>query len=159
MNPAAPTRDTAWLVYDGECPVCRTYCRHARIRETVGDLRLVDARQPGPLMDEITAAGLDVDQGMVLKFRDVVFYGADAIHMLSLLGTRSDRFNRACFRLFGNRRVERILYPVCRTSRNLLLKLLGIPCIRNLDAAGAAALPHPSDDRQPPPATPRSARP
>ena len=38
-------------------------------------------------MDEITAAGLDIDQGMVLKVGGTLHYGADAIHALSLLGT------------------------------------------------------------------------
>jgi predicted DCC family thiol-disulfide oxidoreductase YuxK len=141
MNTASPDREIAWLVYDDECPVCRTYCRYARIRDTVGELRLVDARQPGPLMDEITAAGLDIDQGMVLKFRDVVYYGADAIHMLSLLGTRSGLFNRACFLLFGSRMGARVLYPVGKAFRNILLKLLGIGYIRNLDAPQAGATP------------------
>ena len=135
------SREIAWLVYDDECPVCRTYCRYARIRETVGELRLVDARKPGPLMDEITAAGLDIDQGMVLKFRDVVYYGADAIHMLSLIGTRSGLFNRACFLLFGSRFGARTLYPVGKAFRNVLLKLLGIDFIRNLDARPASVAP------------------
>jgi predicted DCC family thiol-disulfide oxidoreductase YuxK len=134
-------REIAWLVYDDECPVCRTYCRYARIRETVGELRLVDARQPGPLMDEITAAGLDIDQGMVLKFKDVVYYGADAIHMLSLLSTRSGVFNRVSFLLFGTRVGAQLLYPAGKAFRNVLLKVLGIGYIRNLDAQRAAGTP------------------
>ena len=76
-----------WLVYDGECPVCNTYCMHARIRDAVGRLHLVDARQPSALMDEITAAGLDIDQGMVVKFQDVLYYGPEAIRMLTLLSS------------------------------------------------------------------------
>jgi hypothetical protein len=69
-----------WLVYDGECPVCTTYCKHARIRDAVGRLHLVDARQPGALMDEITAAGLDIDQGHgpEIRGRDVLRPGGDA---------------------------------------------------------------------------------
>jgi len=128
----ANAQDDVWLVYDHECPVCRTYCRYARIREAVGRLRLVDARQPGPLMDEITAAGLDIDQGMVLKLRGEMYYGADAIHMLSLLGTRSGWFNRLCFVFFGTRLGARIFYPVGKAFRNALLKVLGIPYIGNL---------------------------
>ena len=72
--------ETLWLVYDGECPLCSAWCKHARVREAVGELVLVDAREPGPLMDEITALGLDIDQGMVLKFRDVLYYGPDDPH-------------------------------------------------------------------------------
>lgn len=55
------------LVYDKECPVCDAYCRMVRTRESVGTLRPVNARDAGAIMDEITAKGLDIDEGMVLK--------------------------------------------------------------------------------------------
>jgi predicted DCC family thiol-disulfide oxidoreductase YuxK len=126
--------DDVWLVYDDECPICRTYCKHVRIREAAGRLHLVDARKPGPLMDEITAAGLDIDQGMVLKWRDAIYYGPDAIHMLSLLGTRSGLFNRLCYVVFGTKWGARAFYPAGKAVRNLVLKALGIPYIGNLRA-------------------------
>jgi len=28
--------EDVWLVYDGECPVCNTYCKYIRIRDAVG---------------------------------------------------------------------------------------------------------------------------
>jgi predicted DCC family thiol-disulfide oxidoreductase YuxK len=135
-NSSIPQEDV-WLVYDGECPVCKVYCKYARIRDTVGRLHLVDARQPGPLMDEITAAGLDIDQGMVLKFKQVIYYGADAIYMLSLFSTRSGAFNRLCFVLFGTRLGARVFYPAGKALRNLVLKLVGVDYIDNLGAAKA----------------------
>lgn len=122
----------AWLVYDDECPVCKTYCKYIRIREAVGNLQLVDARQPSLLMDEITAAGLDIDQGMVLKFKDVIYYGPDAIHMLTLLSTPSGIFNRINYYVFSTRFGARIFYPIGKSFRTLLLKLLGIQYIKNL---------------------------
>ena len=68
------------LVYDKECPACNNYCQMVRIRKSVGELKLVDAREPSEIMDEITAAGLDIDQGIVLKMGDVIYYASDAIH-------------------------------------------------------------------------------
>lgn len=127
---AAPT--DAWLVYDGECPVCKTYCKYIRIREAVGNLQLVDARQPSALMDEITAAGLDIDQGMVLKFKDVIYYGPDAIHMLTLLSTPSGIFNRINYYVFSTKLGAKIFYPLGKAFRTLLLKLLRIQYIENL---------------------------
>lgn len=121
-----------WLVYDDECPVCRTYCRRVRIEQSVGRLHLVDARQPGPLMDEITAAGLDIDQGMVLKLGQARYYGADAMHMLTLISTRTGWFNRLCFLFFGSRPGAHVFYPLGKAFRNLVLKLLGIGYIDNL---------------------------
>ncbi len=121
------------LVYDKECPACNYYCNLARIRESVGKLILVDARDGGPVMDEITAAGLDVDQGMVLKVGDKLYYGADALHSLSLMSTRSGVFNRLSYLIFGSQRVSAILYPVLRSCRNLLLKFLRKSKINNLE--------------------------
>ena len=67
-----------FLVYDRQCPMCEYYCTLSRVRESAGRLVLVDARDGGPLMGEITAAGLDIDDGMVLKVGDRLYYGADA---------------------------------------------------------------------------------
>ncbi|MGH8632481.1 MAG: DCC1-like thiol-disulfide oxidoreductase family protein [Burkholderiales bacterium] len=124
------------LLYDRECPVCDAYCRLVRIRETAGTLRLVNARDASAVMKEITALGMDIDQGMVLKVEDVLYYGADAIHALSLLSSRSGVFNRLTYWVFGSKTLSRLLYPVFRALRNLLLKLLGRTRINNLGITG-----------------------
>lgn len=135
---------SVWLVYDGECPVCKTYCKYIRIREAVGDLHLVDARQPSELMDDITAAGLDIDQGMVLKFKNVLYYGPDAIHILTLLSTPSGLFNRINYYVFSTKVGARIFYPIGKAFRTLLLKLLRIKYIENLKNEGPVAHKQPT---------------
>jgi predicted DCC family thiol-disulfide oxidoreductase YuxK len=124
------------LVYDKQCPACDFFCNLARIRADVGDLKLIDARDASPIMDEITLAGLDIDQGMVLKVGKQLYYGSDAIHALSLMSTRTGLFNRLSYWMFKSRSAARILYPVLRALRNLLLKLLGKTKINNLGVAG-----------------------
>ena len=124
--------DEILLVYDRQCPACDYYCNLVRIRESAGRLILIDARDGGPVMDEITAAGLDIDQGMVVKAGGTLYYGADAIHVLALMGTRSGLFNRVAYWSFRNRSVARALYPVLKACRNLLLKILGRTKINNL---------------------------
>ena len=104
--------------------MCKTYCRYIRIREAVGNLHLVDARQPGELMDEITRLGLDIDQGMVLKFKSAVYYGPDAIHMLTLLSTASGIFNRINYYVFSTKVGAKIFYPYLTA-----LSLLGMAII------------------------------
>lgn len=120
------------LVYDKACPVCDNYCRAVRINNTVGRLLLVNARDDHPVLEEITARDLDIDQGMVLKLGEQLFYGADAIQALALLSSRSGAFNRINFWLFKSPRRARLLYPLLRTGRNLLLKILGRTKINNL---------------------------
>ncbi len=136
MRQSVGTGDV-WLVYDGECPLCNTYCKYVRVRDAVGRLHLVDARQPGALMDEITAAGLDIDQGMVLKFDDVLYYGPEAIRVLALLSTPSGLFNRINYYFFGTPKKARIYYYIGKAVRNMILKVMGIRYIENLSAADA----------------------
>ena len=120
------------LVYDKECPVCDNYCRLVQIEESAGDLKLIDARESSDVLDEITALGLDIDQGMVLKMEGEIYYGADAIHALALISSRPGFFNRLNYLMLYSKRVSRILYPVLRGCRNLLLKILGKTKINNL---------------------------
>jgi hypothetical protein len=103
-----------------------------RVRESAGNLVLIDAREPGPLMDDINAAGLDIDQGMVLVVGERMYYGSDAIHALAIMGTRSGIFNRLTYWCFRSRKISGVLYPVLRAGRNLLLKILGRTKVNNL---------------------------
>lgn len=120
------------LVYDKQCPVCDYYCRRVCLRGEEGELNIVDARSPSAIMDEITAAGLDIDQGMVVKHAGVLYYGSDAIHRLALLSGRTDWFNRLSGSVFRSRTRAQVLYPALRLFRNLLLKALGRTKVNNL---------------------------
>lgn len=124
------------LVYDGECPVCDNYVSMVRVRDTVGILKLVNARESSDVMQEITRQGMDIDQGMVLKVGDVLYYGADAMHALSLMGSPSGVFNRLNHWMFRSQRRARLLYPLLRGCRNLLLKILRKTKINNLGLQG-----------------------
>ncbi len=124
------------LIYDRQCPLCDYYVRILRIQESVGVLALVDARESTEFLSEVTAAGLDIDQGMVLKMNDQLYHGSDAIHMLSLLSTRSGSLNRIFFWIFRSRRLSVVLYPICRFFRNRLLKARGVKKINNLNFDG-----------------------
>ena len=124
------------LVYDGECPACQAYCQLITIRKTVGDLRLIDARESSDVMQDITALGLDIDQGMVLKMGQQFYFGADAIHALALLSSRSGIINRFNYHIFKSKTMSFLLYPILKFFRTLLLKLLGKSKINNLNKSG-----------------------
>lgn len=125
-------REEILLVYDKECPVCDNYCQLVRIKEAVGDLKIIDARKSSDVLDEITALGLDIDNGMVVKMDGEIHYGSDAIHALALISSRSSFFNHLNYWMFKSKQVSHILYPALKFSRNLLLKTLGKTKINNL---------------------------
>ncbi len=125
MSEAAPSQPV--LVYDGGCPVCSSYVRYVRIRESAGTLRLVNARDGGPWVDRVLQAGLNLDEGMVLFYGERAYHGVDCVHMLSLLSTSSGTFNRVNALIFRRPRVARFTYPILRAGRNLLLRILNRP--------------------------------
>lgn len=126
-------RERILLVYDRECPACNAYCQVVKIKGSVGDLEIVDARANSDVMKEISSQGLDIDQGMVLKVGEQLYYGSDAIHALALIGSRSGVFNRINYWIFKSKTVSSVLYPILRFFRNLLLIILGKSKINNLD--------------------------
>jgi predicted DCC family thiol-disulfide oxidoreductase YuxK len=115
------------LVYDGACPVCSQYVRYVRIRDSAGALLLVNARDGGPWVDQVVRAGLDLDEGMVLFYGGRLYHGVDCVHMLALLSTRSGAFNRLTALAFSRPAVARVTYPIMRSGRNVLLRLLNRP--------------------------------
>ena len=126
-------RDEILLIYDKECPACDNYCQVVRIKNDVGDLRIVDARLDSDVLKEITSEGLDIDQGMVLKMGGELYYGSDAIHTLALISSRAGLFNKFNYLIFKSKTISKILYPVLKFARNVLLKLLKKSKINNLD--------------------------
>jgi predicted DCC family thiol-disulfide oxidoreductase YuxK len=122
---AKRTEAETWIVYDGQCPFCSRYVQLVRLRESLGRVQLVDARKGGPEVEEVRQAGLDLDEGMVLKLDGRLYHGADCIHMVALLSTPSSWFNRVNAAMFRSRTASRLLYPVLRTGRNTVLRILG----------------------------------
>jgi predicted DCC family thiol-disulfide oxidoreductase YuxK len=126
-------RSEAWLVYDGQCPFCSRYARLVRIRENVR-LHLVDARKGGPLVRAMSAAGLDLNQGMILKMGGRYYHGAAALQVLAALSNSSTTFNRLTASISRSPYRSRALYPILRAGRNAALAVLGRKKIRDSSA-------------------------
>lgn len=125
-------KETVFLVYDHDCPVCRSYCTRLSSRADGPEIALVDARTDQSLMTEITERGLDIDEGMVLKVGDEVFYGSEAAWRLTAY-TRRTGFTGWVDRIFfPSRGAARVMYPLGKALRNAILRLLNIPRINNL---------------------------
>ena len=122
------------VVYDKECPVCDLYCHAVDVAE--GNLVRVDARDPSEVMDEITALGLDIDEGMVVRVDEKIYYGPDAIHELAKRSNNKGLLNRLASFVFRSHGMARFFYPILKAMRNLLLKMLGKTRINNLEQAG-----------------------
>jgi predicted DCC family thiol-disulfide oxidoreductase YuxK len=114
------------VIYDGDCPFCASYVSMMHLRDAVGDVDLVNAREGDPRVRAVQEAGYDLDSGMVVLWQDEVFFGDRAVHLLATLssgkGGPLNRLQRAI--LSDPRRAARI-YPVLAAGRRLVLRLIG----------------------------------
>lgn len=118
-------REDVTIVYDGECPFCQQYTQLLRLRASSGNVQLINARDNTQPVIDAVERGFDLDQGMIVIIEDRFYHGADAMHVLAMLSTQTGWFNRLNYYVFRSKRVSTILYPVLRTGRNLVLRLLG----------------------------------
>ncbi len=116
---------SAWLIYDGDCPFCSAYVKYVRLVASVGPLKLVNAREGGPMVEEILKRNLNLDDGMVLKLGNRFYHGAECINVLASLTTPSGLFNRINATIFRSDSLSKILYPLLRTGRAMTLRILG----------------------------------
>jgi predicted DCC family thiol-disulfide oxidoreductase YuxK len=121
----AAQRGRNYLIYDGECPFCSRYARLVRLRETVGQVALIDARVPSPEVEAAKARGYVLDNGMLLCLDGNIYYGADCLNRLALLSSRSTAFNRLTYLLLRSPFIARWTYPILRSGRRAVLTLLG----------------------------------
>lgn len=118
------TRDN-WLLYDGHCPFCSKFARLIRLRQSLGEFRMLDARNGGPEFELTKVAGLSLDHGMVLSLDGQLYHAAECLHVIALISTPVGLFNRVNAMVFRSRRMSHLAYPVLRFFRNLTLRVLG----------------------------------
>jgi predicted DCC family thiol-disulfide oxidoreductase YuxK len=114
----------ATIYYDGDCPFCSRYVRYVRLRDAVGGVHLIDLRGNEKERERLATDGWNLDQGMVVEFEGHTYGGSDAVHMLALLSSASDRFNRFNRALLSSRIGARMLYPLLRMGRGVTLLAL-----------------------------------
>jgi predicted DCC family thiol-disulfide oxidoreductase YuxK len=122
-----PAHETAVLVYDGACPFCTRFATMVRLRAVVGTVELVNARDGGPMIERLRAKGIDLDQGNVFSYGGRDYVGPEAMHAVATLTGLHGWFGRVVAWMIGAPGRARLLYPLLRGVRNLMLKLKGAP--------------------------------
>ncbi len=112
------------IVYDGGCPLCSTYVSYTRLKK-YGPVALVNARDLPPDILTKIMAEYDLNKGMLFIMDDMISYGHEAIHRISLLTTNHSLFNKLCRFMFSHKPVAKLLYPFMVAGRKVLLILLG----------------------------------
>lgn len=126
---AAPQAEGIVVIYDGDCPFCSQYVKMTRLRESVGKVVLVNARDPDlevqREVQRVTNLGFDLNDGMAAVYRGQIYHGHHCLNLIAGLTTASGPFNRLNALIFRNKRTSQFLYPLLRAGRNATLRALG----------------------------------
>lgn len=115
----------SYIVYDGDCPFCSQYVKLVRLRQAVGQVSLINARDDHPVVHYVKSNGVDLNNEMALVMGGKIYSGPDCMNRLALMSTDTGFFNVIMARIFASPRVARFLYPFLRIGRNLTLRVLG----------------------------------
>lgn len=125
MTAAASDSDRLSIIYDGECPFCAAFVKLYALRKNMNGIELIDARTTPGLVRELRAQGMEINEGMVAIWQRHYYYGADAMHLLSILSADRGFFGGLNRFLFRNRNAAGVAYPMLATGRRMILSLLG----------------------------------
>ena|SRR5579871_4011547 len=117
------------VIYDGECPFCRNYVSLMNLRSAVGDVELLDARENPDVVQSLTTDGFDINEGMAVVHGARLYFGEDAVVLLSSVTGTNAIVGKLIAGLLGNKRRASILYPILKAGRRLTLAILGISLI------------------------------
>jgi predicted DCC family thiol-disulfide oxidoreductase YuxK len=113
------------IIYDGDCPFCASYVKLYAVLEKVEEVELISARERPDLVLELRAKGMEINEGMVVIWQEHYYYGADAMHLLSILGSGTGIFGVLNRLLSHHRNMAAAAYPLLAIGRRLVLSLLG----------------------------------
>ncbi|SEN51437.1 Protein of unknown function, DUF393 [Nitrosospira multiformis] len=125
MTATASDSNHLSIIYDGECPFCAAFVKLYALRKNIGWIELINARTRPDLVRVLRAQGMEINEGMVVIWQRHYYHGANAMHLLSILGADRGPFGRLNKFLFRNRNAAEVVYPVLTTGRRMALSLLG----------------------------------
>jgi predicted DCC family thiol-disulfide oxidoreductase YuxK len=117
--------ERATLIYDGQCPFCSRYVSLLDLRRSIDEISLVNAREAGSLVRELQEQGVNLDDGIVLILDGRIFYGADCINQIAVMGLSRGAFAVFNSWLFRSSVVANAFYPVLKFFRRATLRILG----------------------------------
>lgn len=115
------------VIYDGECPFCRSYVSLMKLRNAVGSVSLIDAREKSSATRELTHRGYDLNQGMAVIYGETIYFGKDAVVLISSLINQSGVTSKLIAVLLREPRRAALFYPMMKMGRRITLNLLGKP--------------------------------
>lgn len=117
--------DVLRIIYDGECPFCSQFVALYRIRQNVGRVELIDAREHPEAVADVVRRGFNLDDGMIAVWQGHYYYGPESVSLMTMLSQEQGLFAGINRMLFSSPKVAGRVYPVLVKGRKLALRILG----------------------------------
>ena len=113
------------IIYDGDCPFCSRFVALQKLRETFGEVTIVDARMSSdPSVQKVISAGYILNDGMAVIFNGEIFYGVKSVEFLAM-ATSGGAFGFLMKIFFTHAPISRLFYSVLVKLRKIYLKIVG----------------------------------
>ena len=112
------------IIYDGECPFCRSYVTYCRLREAFGEVTLTDAREAPERIAHYRARGMEINKGMIVLHEGKVHHGRGAMDVLARLTRPAGIFQRLMRVLLRWPPLGTLVYGALRLGRDATLFVL-----------------------------------
>ncbi len=113
------------IIYDGECPFCRSYVTYCRLREAFAEITLTDAREAPERIAAYRARGIEINKGMIVIHDGVTHHGRGAMELLARLTRPAGIFQRLLRVLLRWPPLGIVIYGAMRLGRDATLLVLG----------------------------------
>lgn len=113
------------LYYDKECPICKEYSKYVKLREKY-TITLCNAREYPNRIEQFKKVGFDINDGIILIYKDSIFQGDKAIVIIDSLTCNKTYFDKVLGVFIKIPYMIKIIYPLLKLIRLLLLKVLGV---------------------------------
>tara|TARA_E500000331_G_scaffold354877_1_gene408973 strand:+ start:631 stop:1023 length:393 start_codon:yes stop_codon:yes gene_type:complete len=114
-----------YLLYDGECPVCKHYVLWTNLRLKHPGIDLLNARDHQQLVNKLRLEGIEINDTMVLSVAGKRLVGSQAMAQLSEYMQPVRLHQKFLKKITRDEKLLRVFYPFMVAGRKLLLLLLG----------------------------------
>jgi len=111
------------IYYDGGCPFCTYFVVLSKLKKEYS-VSIRNLRDLPDKVKQFKKKSYDVNEGMLVIFDDNIYFGHEAVYLITKLSDKKYYSSKIFNTFFSNKHSTKIIYPILKFFRNVTLKLL-----------------------------------
>lgn len=113
------------VVYDGECPFCKSFVYLTNLKKLGYEVSLINARDKSDDIVRDIAKIYNLDEGMVVIIDNDILYGSDAARFLTTGFRATNLLALMYYLLLRNEKFAEFFYPILVKARKFYFRVVG----------------------------------